>query len=431
MNPAILVLSPLAILLTGIVLQGLLAGILTPRGKGWLALATGLGAFASVIAVWPTILAGHILDVSLMHWDGPAQIAFHVDGLSLLFALMATGIGTAVLLYSVTYMELEKGTTRFYALVLVFIAGLMNLVYTADIFLFYASWELVGLCSFLLVGFWYTNPDSAYGARKVFTMTHIAGYGLLVAVVLIYVRTGSTLWTDPRVQAAFTSGIFILVLISAIAKSVQFPLHTWIPFAMYAPTPVSALLHAAVYVKCGVYLVARLRSLHAWPESWSSTVAWIGAITLLVGVLFALAQTDLKKLLAFHTVSQIGYMMLGLGLGTPLAIAAGLFHCLNHGLFKGTLFLCAGAVQHACGGTRDMHRLGGLGRRMPYTMMIWLVAAASIAGLPLLNGFASKWLLFNAAISAHQPLLALVPWVGSIFTTFSFLKATNGVFLGS
>jgi formate hydrogenlyase subunit 3/multisubunit Na+/H+ antiporter MnhD subunit len=156
----------------------------------------------------------------------------------------------------------------------------------------------------------------------------------------------------------------------------------------------------------------------------------LGAVTLLIGVLFALAQHDLKKLLAYHTVSQIGYMMLGLGLGTPLGIAAGLFHCLNHGLFKGGLFLCAGAVQHSCG-TRDMDKLGGLSRNMPYTMQIWLICAASIAGVPLFNGFVSKWMLYNAALEVHQPILALIPWIGSILTVFSFLKATSGVFLGS
>ena len=423
------ILSPMAILLAGVLLQGILAGVLTPRAKGWLAFASGMGAFVGVLAAWPTILAGHVLDVRISHWDGPAQFAFHVDGLSLLFALMGTGIGTAVLFYAVAYMEEEKGTTRFYSLVLIFITGLLNLVYTADLFLFYLSWELVGLCSFLLVSFWYTNPDSAYGARKVFTITHLAGYGLLAAVVIIYVRTGSTLWTDPHVQAAFTSGIFFLVLVSAMAKSVQFPLHTWIPYAMFAPTPVSALLHAAVYVKAGVYLMARLHSFGPWHESWGLALAWVGAVTLLVGALFGMAQQDLKRLLAYSTVSQIGYMMLGLGLGTPLGIAAGLLHCLNHGLFKGSLFLCAGAVQHACG-TRDMDLLGGVGRRMPRTMVLWLLGAASITGIPLLNGFVSKWLLFNAALQVHQPLLALIPWVASIFTIFYFLKATAGVFLG-
>lgn len=424
------ILMPLAILFGGVLLQLILAGVLTARAKGWIAFLSGVGALAGVLAIWPMIFAGRAFNLTFGHWDGPIQLAYHVDGLGFLFALMGAGIGSAVLLYSVGYMEKEKGATRFYSLVLIFIAGLIHLVYTSDLFLVYLSWELVGLCSFFLVGFWYRDREAAAGARKVLTMTHLAGYGLFAAVVLIYFRTGTAVWTDPRVQGTFTTGIFLLVLVAAVAKSVQFPLHTWIPSAMAAPTPVSALLHAACYVKAGVYLVARLHSIGPWHTSWGLTVSWLGAVTLLIGVLFALAQHDLKKLLAYHTVSQIGYMMLGLGLGTPLGIAAGLFHCLNHGLFKGGLFLCAGAVQHSCG-TRDMDKLGGLSRKMPYTMQIWLICAASIAGVPLFNGFVSKWMLYNAALEVHQPILALIPWIGSILTVFSFLKATSGVFLGS
>lgn len=424
------VLVPIGMLLAGVALEGLLAGVLTARLKGWVAFSSGLAALAGVVAVWPEVLAGRVVDISFGRWDGPIQLAYHIDGLSFLFALMAAGIGAAVLLYSIGYMEREKATSRFYALMLLFIAGLIHLVYTSDLFLIYFSWEIVGLCSFLLVGFWYRREEAAYGARKVLTMTHVAGYGLLAAVVLLWVKSGSTLWTDPRVHSALTTGIFFLMLIAAAAKSVQFPLHTWIPDAMAAPTPVSALLHAACYVKAGVYLVARLHSMGPWPASWSTAVSWIGAVTLLVGALFALEQRDLKRLLAFSTVSQIGYMMLGLGIGTPLAIAAGLFHCLNHGFFKGGLFLCAGAVQHATG-TRDMDRLGGLGRKMPRTMAAWLIASGGVAGVPLLNGFVSKWLLYAAALDAHQPVLALIPWAGSILTIFAFLKATSGVFLGS
>ena len=430
MSDRLLVIFPFLALMIGVALEALFAGVFSSRAKGWLAFLSGLTSLAGVVAAWPGVVAGRVVDVRFGTWDGPIQLAYHLDGLSLMFALMGAGIGTAVLLYAVTYMDREKGTTRFFSLILIFIAGLIHLVYTADLFIFYLNWELVGLCSFLLVGFWYNQPEAAYGARKVFTITHLAGYGLLAGVLLLFHRTGSTLWTDPKVQGALTTGIFLLMIVSAVAKSVQFPLNTWIPFAMFAPTPVSALLHAACYVKAGVYLIARLHSMGAWPESWSAIVSIIGAITLLTGALFALAQKDLKRLLAYSTISQIGYMVLGLGIGTPLAIAAGLFHCLNHGLFKGSLFLCAGSVQHACG-TRDMDRLGGLGRRMPGTMAIWLVASASIAGLPLLNGFVSKWLLFNAALEARQPLLALVPWIGSVLTLFYFLKATSGVFLGS
>jgi multicomponent Na+:H+ antiporter subunit A len=290
-----------------------------------------------------------------------------VDGLSLVFVLMATGIGTAILLYCVHYMAGEcEGATRFYALMLTFMAGLVNLVCSADLLLAYLSWEVIGLCSYFLVGFWYKDPAASDGARKVLVMTHLPGYALLVAILILFDRTGTFLWTDPAVRHAFTGGLFLLMLVAAMAKSVMFPLHTWIPEAMNAPTPVSALLHSACYVKAGVYLVARMYSLAAWPAPWNTMVVALGCATMLVGALFALIQVDLKRLLAFSTISQLGYIITGLGLGTDLGIAAGIFYCVSHGLFKGTLFLCSGVVQHATG-TRDLTRLGGLAARLPKT----------------------------------------------------------------
>jgi len=415
-------------LLAGVILEALLGRVLSSKAKGWLAFACSLVALGGVFALQSKTLRGMALDARLSAWEGPISLSYHVDGLGLFFALMAVGIGAAVLLYSVGYMADDRSASRFYILMLVFIAGLVHLVFAADLFVMYLSWEVIGLCSFLLVGFWYKNPESAYGARKVLVMTHLAGYGFLAAVLILYARTGATLWTDPRIATAFTSGLFLLMLLAAVAKSVQFPLHTWIPDAMAAPTPVSALLHAACYVKAGVYLVARMHSFGPWPVSWQLLVVWMGTVTMVVGVLYAMVQHDLKRLLAFHTVSQIGYMMLGLGLSTSLGIAAGLLHCLNHGFFKGGLFLCAGAVQKSTG-TRDMDRLGGLGRRMPMTMTSWLIGAGAISGVPLLSGFVSKWLIYNAALEAGQAIPALLAWMVSVFTLFSFLKATASVFL--
>jgi multicomponent Na+:H+ antiporter subunit A len=265
---------------------------------------------------------------------------------------MAASIGAAVLLYSRDYMASDQSAGRFYALMLVFIAGFIHLVYAADLFALYLSWELIGLCSFLLVGFWYRDGEAARGARKVLVMTHLAGYGLLAAILAVFIHSGVTAWTDPRLPAVLNTGLFLLILVAAAAKSVQFPLHTWIPDAMAAPTPVSALLHSACYVTAGVYLIARLHSIKAWPATWGQVVMGVALVTMVVGALYALVQRDLKRLLAFSTVSQIGYMMLGLGLGTPLGIAAALLHCLNHAFFKGGLFLGAGAVQHAAGWSR-------------------------------------------------------------------------------
>jgi multicomponent Na+:H+ antiporter subunit A len=434
MNAETLILIAPCSLLLGAALQILVARLFNARTKGILAFLACLPAVASVAGLVRSVKAGQAVDLNVLHWDGPLALVFHVDALSVLFALMGTGLGAFVLLYSIGYMAHDKSATRFYASMLVFIAGFVGLVYSANLFFFYLCWELVGLCSFSLVGFWYTNREAVAGARKVLLMTHIAGYGLLAAILVVFHRTGSALWTDPAVAHAFTGGVFVLMLVALVAKSVQVPLHTWIPEAMAAPTPVSALLHAACYVKAGVYLACRMHSFGAWPVNggfaWgSASLVWIGTVTMAVGVMYAMVQTDLKRMLAFSTVSQIGYMMMGIGIGTPLAIAAGLLHCLNHGFFKGGLFLTAGSVQHAAG-TRDMNQLGGLAQKMPQTTLSWLIGVGSMMGIPLMSGFASKWMLYAAALQAGWAVPAMVAWAVSLGTVFLGAKATSAVFLG-
>jgi multicomponent Na+:H+ antiporter subunit A len=429
MNAASLILVAPCSLLLGAVLQILVARLCSARAKGILAALSCLPALLAVVGMTPLVRAGQAFDLNLLQWDGPLALVLHVDALSVLFALMGTGLGGFVLLYSIGYMAHDKSATRFYASMLIFIAGFVGLVYSANLFVFYLCWEVIGLCSFSLVGFWYANREAVAGARKVLLMTHIAGYGLLAGILTIYFRTGSALWTDPAVAHSFTGGIFVLMLVALVAKSVQVPLHTWIPEAMAAPTPVSALLHAACYVKAGVYLAARMHSFGVWPAAWGSTLVWIGTVTMAVGVMYAMVQTDLKRMLAFSTVSQIGYMMMGIGIGTPLAIAAGLLHCLNHGFFKGGLFLTAGSVQHAAG-TRDMNKLGGLAQKMPQTTLSWLIGAGSMMGIPLMSGFASKWMLYAAALQAGWAVPAMVAWAVSLGTVFLCAKATSAVFLG-
>lgn len=425
-----LVVIPFAALLLGILLELALGRILSRRWKGWLAFIAGLTAFGAVLALIPSIQGGQAVQFDLGWWDEGVGLALYVDGLSLIFALMATGIGSAILLYCITYMAHEEtGTTRFYGLMLAFIGGLVGLVFSANLLVAYLCWEIIGLCSYFLVGFWYQRKEAAVGARKVLIITHAAGYGFLIAILLVYQSTGSFLWTSAGMSSAFTGAVFFLMLVSAMAKSVIFPLHTWIPEAMNAPTPVSALLHSACYVKAGIYLAARMYSFGGWQPEWNSAVMALGCVTMIVGALFALVQTDLKRLLAYSTISQLGYILTGLGLGTPAGIAAGLFYCLSHGIFKGTLFLCAGAVQHATG-TRDMRQLGGLEQRMPGTHRIWLVAAAAIIGVPLTNGFVAKWLLYSAALTSGQGLVVLLAWLVSTFTAFYILKATVSVFYG-
>jgi NADH:ubiquinone oxidoreductase subunit 5 (subunit L)/multisubunit Na+/H+ antiporter MnhA subunit len=429
MTAANLILIAPCSLLLGAVLQLVVARLCSARTKGILAFLFCLPAIAAVIGTMPLVSSGQAIELNVFQWDSPLALVLHVDALSLLFGFMGSCIGGLVLLYSIGYMAHDKSATRFYCTMSIFIGAFIALVYSANLFIFYICWEVVGLCSFSLVGFWYTNPESVRGARKVLLMTHIAGYGLLASILTIYFRTGTALWTDPRVGQSFTTGLFVLMLVALVAKSVQFPLHTWIPEAMAAPTPVSALLHAACYVKAGVYLAARMHSFGAWPMSWSASLVWVGTVTMAVGVMYAMVQTDLKRMLAFSTVSQIGYMMLGLGIGTPLAITAGLLHCLNHGFFKGGLFLTAGSVQHA-NGTRDMNQLGGLAQKMPHTTLSWLIGVGSMMGIPLMSGFASKWMLYAAALQAGWAVPAMVAWAVSLGTVFLGAKATAAVFLG-
>jgi multicomponent Na+:H+ antiporter subunit A len=429
MDAATLILIAPCTLLLGAALQILVGRLCSARAKGILAFLTCLPAIVAVAGLAPAVRGGQSIDLHPLPWDGPLVFVLHVDALSVLFAFMGACIGGLVLLYSIGYMAHDKSATRFYAIMLVFIGGFITLVYSANLFIFYLCWEVVGLCSFSLVGFWYTNREAVNGARKVLLMTHIAGYGLLAAIVVLYHRAGNALWTDPAVAHSFTSGLFALMLVSLVAKSVQVPLHTWIPEAMAAPTPVSALLHAACYVKAGVYLAARMHSFGAWPAAWGESLMWIGTVTMAVGVMYAMVQTDLKRMLAFSTVSQIGYMMMGIGIGTPLAITAGLLHCLNHGFFKGGLFLTAGSVQHASG-TRDMNKLGGLAGKMPQTTLSWLIGVGSMMGIPLMSGFASKWMLYAAGLQAGWAVPTMVAWAASLGTVFLGVKATSAVFLG-
>lgn len=419
----------LIVLLGGIIIQLLLGKVLKTRTKGWLAFSFGILALAGIISMAPSILKGQPVELNLFPWQAESAFSLYFDGLSLLFGLMAAGIGSAILFYCIDYMAHENNTTRFYALMLTFIMGLVGLVSAHNLLMAYLCWEIIGLCSYFLVGFWYKETVAVNGARKVLVMTHIPGYAFLIAILLLYKNSGTFVWTDPALAAQFNTGIFILILIAAMAKSVMFPLNTWIPEAMNAPTPVSALLHSACYVKAGVYIVARMFSITTWHPSWNVILMAIGCATMIVGALYALIQTDMKRLLAYSTISQLGYIMTAFGIGTPFGLLAGCFYVFSHGLFKGTLFLCAGAVQHAAG-TRDMRKLGGLAKQMPGTTLIWLIAAAAIVGVPLTNGFVAKWLLYDAALQSGAWVVVIIAWLVSSFTAFYILKATVGVFFG-
>lgn len=421
---------PTAVLFGGAALQVVLGSVLSPRAKGWLAfLATAL-SLALTLSLLPAIWQGQVFEASAFLWDEAIPLSYHVDGLSVLFMAMGSTLGALILMFSIGYMADEpEGTSRFYMLMLIFIGGLMLLVGAASLLIAYFAWELIGLCSYFLVGFWYRKQEATDGARKVLLITHIAGYGFMAAILVIYANSGTFIWSDPAVAQTLSFTAVILMLVAAMAKSVLYPLHTWIPEAMNAPTPVSALLHSACYVKAGIYLIARMFTIGDWHSMGGDFLLIIACITMVVGVLFAIAQTDLKRLLAFSTVSQLGYIAAGFALGSDLGVAAGLYYMLSHALFKGTLFMCAGSVQHATG-TRDLRELGGLVKYMPITTWVWLIGAASIVGVPLTTGFVAKWLLFAAALDTEQAIVVMVAWLVSVATAFYFMKATVSVFFG-
>ncbi len=362
------------------------------------------------------------------------NLILRADGINLFFALFGSFISFCVCIYSIEYMSHEKkGMGRFFGLMQLFIGGYLGVVLSDNLIWTYIFFELIGLCSYQLIGFWYERDLSSYSAKKAYLMTHIAGYGLLLGIIAIAYCTHGNLIISKLEGSSFgiyTNIILLGILIACMAKSVQWPLHTWIPFAMNTVTPVSALLHAACLVKAGVYILVKMYViLYPYPLPWNALIVTVGSLTSLIGVMYALKQTEIKKLLAFHTVSQIGYMVAGIGLGTPLGIASALFHALNHGLFKCTLFLCSGIMQNATG-SKDLTKMGGLFKKLPFTAALFLIGSFSISGVPGFNGFISKWMFYYAAIQANYPFAAAIGLIASTLTLLSFIKASSTAFFG-
>ena len=344
-----------------------------------------LGRDAGVaLTLWPFLpVAG--LDVS---------VGVVVDPLAATFMLIITGVGLLIHVYSIDYMRDDDGNARYFALLNLFVASMLVLVLADSLVLLFVGWEGVGVCSYLLIGFWYRQRANADAGRKAFIVNRIGDAGFLLASFLVAATFGTLTIADANAQAgsfAFGAGVLtaigLLFLLAAAGKSAQLPLHVWLPDAMAGPTPVSALIHAATMVTAGVYLVARLSPLYAQAPAASAAVAWVGALTALIAAIAALAQTDIKRILAYSTVSQLGFMFAAVGAG---AYAAAVFHVFTHAFFKGLLFLAAGSVIHALHGEQDVRRMGGLGRRMRLTGTSALVGTLAIAGVPLLSGFFSK-----------------------------------------
>jgi len=328
------------------------------------------------------------------------RVGFYLDHLSILMTNITAWIALLILIYSLEYMRHEEGLGRYWTEMMVFTGSMMGFALADSILLMYVFWELIGACSYLLIGFWYTRPEAAAAAKKAFVVVRVGDIGFFAGFILIYLY-GHTLSLQALIsQPAATivsptlrTLIAVLIFVGAIGKSAQLPLYTWLPDAMEGPTTVSALIHSATMVAAGVYLVARLYPFFLVAPHALAVVAWVGALSAFAAATMGLVSTDLKRILAYSTMSQLGYMMAGLGVG---AYGAAMFHLLNHAVFKAMLFLSAGAVLHVLD-TRDIREMGGLFKHMRVSSLAFLFGALSLSGIPPFNGFFSKDLILGAA----------------------------------
>lgn len=420
-------------------LAGAALPLLTERlGRNLCAVTTALAPLAVLgllLYHLPSVLSG---DIQYFHLPWlPAlglDISLRLDGLSMMFALLISGIGLLVILYARYYLSEQDSLGKLYAVLQLFMMAMLGIVTADNILLLIVFWELTSLSSFLLIGFWSYRSDARKGARMALFITGAGGLSLLGGALLIGEIVGSfnigdILAAGEQIRAHSLYPIaLLLVLLGAFTKSAQFPFHFWLPHAMAAPTPVSAYLHSATMVKAGVFLLARLHPALADTDMWFLIVTNIGLITLVFAAYTAMMKHDLKGLLAYSTISHLGLITLLLGLGTELAATAAVFHVLNHAIFKASLFMAAGIIDHETG-TRDMRKINGLWRFMPHTAMLAMVAAASMAGVPLLNGFLSKEMFFNETLQLRSygflnwlvPVLATVAGIFAVAYSWRFI----------
>lgn len=405
-------------------------------GSAWFTAAIALVAFIVTASLYPIVSDGKVLH-GTVEWL-PAyglNVTFRMDGFAWLFAMLITGIGLLVVIYARYYMSPEDPVPRFFSFLLSFMGSMLGVVLSGNLILLAVFWELTSIFSFLLIGYWYHNASARDGARMALTVTGIGGFCLLAGVLILghivgsydldkVLAAGNIVRTHPLYSVAL-----ILILLGAFTKSAQFPFHFWLPNAMAAPTPVSAYLHSATMVKAGVFLLARLWPVLSGTEEWFWIVGSAGLITLLIASFFAVFQQDLKGLLAYSTISNLGLITVLLSLGSPLAAVAAIFHMVNHAIFKASLFMAAGIIDHETG-TRDMRKLSGLLRPMPYTATLAMVASAAMAGVPLLNGFISKEMFFAEAVETHMAswLDTITPYIATIAGIFTVAYSVRFIY---
>ena len=364
------------------------------------------------------------------------QLTVHVDGLAAFLAAVVNSLGFLIVVYSQGYMGHEKGLPRYYALVLLFIGAMTGLVIAGNFLQLYIFWEIVGICSAFLISFWYDRPEAVRAGLKAFLVTRVGDAALLLGFVWLYASTGtvdfqklSSLASQGFVPLSLLTATGLLILIGAMGKSAQVPLHVWLPDAMEGPTTVSALIHAATMVNAGVYLIARTYPIFSSSQTWVTTVGWVGVISALLAASIATATTDIKRVLAYSTISQLGFMFAALGAGSQGGWFASQFHLMSQGFFKALGFLAAGSIIHMLG-TRDMEQMGGLRKRMPITFIAFLFSALAIAGVPPFVGFWSKDLIITELFLSGQNIQVLLMGLASVLTSFYMFRALFKVFFG-
>ena len=426
--------------LVGFLITGLFRNNLSKSFSGFIASATIFGSFALSIFVFLQVKNGNTY---VAHYFNLLNIEtlkvgfdFKIDQLSTLFLLIITGVGFLIHVYSTSYMhdEPSKDFAKYFSYLNLFVFSMLLLVMGGNYVIMFFGWEGVGLCSYLLIGYWFKNNDYTNAAKKAFIMNRIGDLGFLLGLFWLISKVGTVSYDEVFSAASLAkltttdiTGITALFFVGACGKSAQIPLYTWLPDAMAGPTPVSALIHAATMVTAGIYMIARSNILYTMAPATQSVVAVIGLTTAIVAATIAIKQNDIKKVLAYSTVSQLGYMFLGLGVG---AYTGAVFHVMTHAFFKALLFLGAGSVIHAMSGEQDMRNMGGLKKYMSITNITFLLGCIAIAGMPPFSGFFSKDEILAAAF-AKNPILWALGVLGAMMTAFYMFRLYAMTFLGN
>jgi NADH-quinone oxidoreductase subunit L len=417
-------------------LLNMVFGRLTGRRAHWIALPAVAGSFLAACAVFARVWSGEAFTTSLFTWivagDFRTSVTAYVDPLTGVMLLVVTGVGFLIHLYSTGYMHDDPGFARFFAYLNLFVFSMTMLVLAGNFLLLYMFWEAVGLCSYLLIGFWYEKDSAAAAGKKAFIVNRVGDFGFGLGVIWIWTALGTldyaAVFTGAETLPVSTAtGIALLLFMGACGKSAQLPLHTWLPDAMEGPTPVSALIHAATMVTAGVYMVARSHAIFERSGFALDVVAWVGVATALFAATIGLVQTDIKRVLAYSTISQLGYMFAAVGLG---AYAAGVFHLVTHAFFKALLFLGAGSVIHGLGGEQDLRKMGGLAPRMVTTTITMTVGALGLSGFPGLAGFFSKDEILAAAFHGERKVMWALLLAGAFMTAFYTFRLIFLAFFG-